>query len=164
MMTVWSSGFIGRYLFVRIPKTIRGVELSYAQVETQLTRKQQQLAAESLPPAVQRELADFERAVSPAHGAPGAIDLFFGELRVRARLMLLRRHLRTAGVDVAAVTAVVDRASERATLARRLAHLQRTKHLFALWHVFHQPLVYGLFIIVALHVGIALYFGYASLG
>ncbi len=164
MMTVWASGFVGRYLYVRIPKTIRGVELSFAQVEAQLTRRQQQLQSESLPHAVQRALARFDRAVSPAHGAPGAIDLFFGELRVRARLMLLRRHLRAANVDLAAVRSVVDRAAERATLARRLAHLERTKHLFGLWHVFHRPLVYGLFVIVVLHVGIALYFGYASLG
>ena len=164
MMTVWASGFVGRYLYVRIPKTIRGVELSVAQVEETLSRTQQQLEAATLPPAVQQELDAFDRAVSPAHGgAPGAIDLFFGELRVRARLMLLRRHLRTTGVDVEAITVVIDRAAERATLARRLVHLQRTRHLFELWHVFHRPLVYGLFVIVALHVGIALYFGYASL-
>jgi hypothetical protein len=165
MMTVWASGFIGRYLYVRIPKTIRGVELSFTQVEEQLTRTQQELQAVTLPPVVQRELEDFERAVSPSRGrTPGALDLFFGELRVRARLMLLRRHLRNAGVDVAAISAVVDHAAERATLARRLAHLQRTRHLFGLWHVFHRPLVYALFVIVALHVGVALYFGYASLG
>ena len=165
MMTVWASGFIGRYLYVRIPKTIRGVELSFTQVEAQLTRTQQELQSAALPPVVQRELDDFERAVSPSRGrTPGALDLFFGELRVRARLMLLRRHLRAAGVDVSAITAVIDRAAERAMLARRLAHLQRTRHLFGLWHVFHRPLVYALFVIVALHVGIALYFGYASLG
>jgi hypothetical protein len=29
--------------------------------------------------------------------------------------------------------------------------------------VFHRPLVYGLFGIVVLHVGVALYLGYASL-
>jgi hypothetical protein len=165
MMTVWASGFIGRYLYVRIPKTIRGVELSFTQVEVQLARTQQELRGAALPPVVQRELDDFERAVSPSHGrTPGALDLFVGELRVRARLMLLRRHLRAAGVGVAALTAVIDRAAERAMLARRLAHLQRTRHLFELWHVFHRPLVYALFVIVALHVGIALYFGYASLG
>ena len=165
MMTVWASGFVGRYLYVRIPKTIRGVELSFKQVEEQLARTQQALhAAMSLPPGVQRELDAFEQAVTPSRGrAPGAIDLFFGELRVRARLLLLRRHLRAGGVEVAAITSVVDAAAERATLARRLAHLQRTRHLFELWHVFHRPLVYGLFLIVALHVGIALYFGYASL-
>jgi hypothetical protein len=163
-MTVWASGFVGRYLYVRIPKTIRGAELSFTQVEEQLTRSQQQLQATALPPAVQRELEAFEAAVLRARGrAPGAIDLFFGELRVRARLMLLQRHLRAAGVDIAAITAVVDAAAERATLARRLAHLQRTRHLFELWHVFHRPLVVGLFVIVAFHVGIALFFGYASL-
>lgn len=163
MMTVWASGFAGRYLYVRIPKTIRGVELSFTQVEALLTRTQQRLKSTSLPAVVQREIDAFEAALSPARGrAPGAIDLFFGELRVRARLMLLRRHLRAAGVDITAITAVVDFAAERATLARRLAHLQRTRHLFELWHVFHRPLVYGLFLIVALHVGIPLYFGYAS--
>jgi hypothetical protein len=165
MMTVWASGFVGRYLYVRIPKTIRGVELSFTQVEEQLARTQQQLQSAAVPEVVECELAEFERAVSPSPGrAPGAIDLFFGELRVRARLMLLRRHLRAADVNVAAITAVIDGAADRAMLARRLAHLQRTRHLFGLWHVFHRPLVYALFVIVALHVGIALYFGYASLG
>ena len=165
MMTVWASGFIGRYLFVRIPKTIRGVELSFSQVEVQLGRTQQQLLSAILPPVVQRELDDFWRAVTPSRGrAPGALDLFFGELRVRARLMVLRRHLRSEGVDIAVLTAVVNGTAERAMLSRRPAHLHRTKHLFGLWHVFHQPLVYALFVIVALHVGIALFFGYASLG
>ena len=28
MMTVWASGFVGRYLYVRIPKSIRGIELT----------------------------------------------------------------------------------------------------------------------------------------
>jgi hypothetical protein len=164
MMTVWSSGFVGRYLYVRIPKTIRGVELSYAQVQDGVARLQQQIDTALLPSAVRAELDAFDRAITPPNGSvPGALDLFFGELRVRARLMVLRRHLRAAGVDITAISTLVNLAAERATLARRLAHLQRTRHLFELWHVFHRPLVYGLFAIVVLHVGIALYLGYASL-
>lgn len=164
MMTVWSSGFVGRYLYVRIPKTIRGVELSFKEVEVEVHRLQQQIEAAPLPAVVRQELEAFDRAVSPAAGrTPGAIDLFFGELRVRARLMLLRRHLHAAGVDLDAIKSLVDVAAERATLARRMAHLQNTRHLFELWHVFHRPLVYALFAIAAVHVGIALYLGYASL-
>jgi hypothetical protein len=164
MMTVWASGFVGRYLYVRIPKTIRGVELSYAQVGAHVARLQQQLQAASLPEPVRRELDAFERAVTPiGDRAPGALDLFFGELRVRARLALLRRHLRAEGIDIAALTSLVQLAAERATLARRMAHLERTRHLFELWHVFHRPLVFALFAIVAIHVGVALYLGYASL-
>ena len=164
MMAVWASGFVGRYLYVRIPKTIRGVELSYAQVGDQVAQLQRRLQATSLPEAVRRELDAFDRAVTPsAERAPGAVDLFFGELRVRARLAVLRRHLRAEGVDVAALTTLVHVAAERATLARRMAHLKRTRHLFELWHVFHRPLVYGLFAVVVVHVSVALYLGYASL-
>ena len=164
MMTVWASGFIGRYLYVRIPKTIRGVELSLTQVGARVTELQEDLQAASLPESVRRELDAFNQAVTPAaNRTPGAIDLFFGELRVRARLMLLRRHLRDTGVDVASIEALVNLAAERATLARRMAHLKRTRHLFELWHVFHRPLVYALFGIVVVHVGVASYLGYASL-
>ena len=49
--------------------------------------------------------------------------------------------------------------AERALLLRRLARLNRTKHLFSMWHVFHQPLVYVMFAIASLHVGIAVYLG-----
>jgi hypothetical protein len=52
-------------------------------------------------------------------------------------------------------------ASARASLLRRLAYLQRTRQLFAMWHVFHLPLVYVMFAIVLVHIGVALYLGYA---
>ena len=41
-----------------------------------------------------------------------------------------------------------------------MAYLRKTRRLFDLWHVFHMPLVYILFIIVVAHVGITLYMGY----
>ncbi len=163
MMTVWASGFVGRYLYVRIPRTIRGVELSFAQAETSLADAQQRLEHASLPEPVRREIDGFHQTVKPVRdGVPGAVDLFVGELRVRMRLALLRRHLHAAGVDVEDLATLVAAASERAMLARRLAHLERTRQIFHLWHVFHRPLVYGLFVIVVVHVGIALLFGYAS--
>jgi hypothetical protein len=162
MALVWSSGFVGRYLYVRIPKTIRGTELTRGDVERRLAGLGDRLAA--LPPAVAADLAAFEHALAPAAGrAPGLLDLFFGELRVRARLAVMRRHLRALGADLHAIDDAVALASERAALARRLAHLERARRLFELWHVFHRPLVFGLFAIVAVHIGVALFFGYARL-
>jgi hypothetical protein len=117
-----------------------------------------------LPAAARAEIAAFHAAALPADGsAASATDLFLGELRVRLRLALLRRHLEAEKIDISLLHDVVALASERATLGRRLVHLQRTRHLFELWHVFHRPLVFGMFVIVALHVGIAVYLGYASL-
>jgi hypothetical protein len=51
--------------------------------------------------------------------------------------------------------------AERAQLLRRLAQLNRTRQRFSAWHVFHQPLVYVMFAIAAIHIGVAVYFGYA---
>jgi hypothetical protein len=56
--------------------------------------------------------------------------------------------------------ATVSLIAERAMLQRRLALLEKTKRLFDLWHVFHQPLVYFLFAIVLLHVAVVTYMGY----
>lgn len=161
MVAVWLSGFVGRYLYVRIPRTIRGIELSHDQLARQLAALHEQTSA-PLPDALQRELDAFHARVTPAGDrVPGAADLFFGELRVRLRLALLRRRLHERHADIALLQTAVSLAAERAALARRAAHLKRTRHLFELWHVFHRPLVYGMWLIVAVHVGIAFFFGYA---
>lgn len=164
MMTVWASGFVGRYLYVRIPKTIRGVELSRKDLQADLTDARETLARMPLPAAARAALEEFDRSITPAAGrAPGILDLFLGELRVRARLLAMRRHLRAAGVDVQAIHDAVATGAEEATLSRRLIHLERTHRLFELWHVFHRPLVYVMFLIVSLHVALAVYLGYAQL-
>lgn len=107
MMTVWSSGFIGRYLYVRIPKSIRGVELSRQEIEAELREMSEALSGSVAPP--------------------------------RALL------------------------TEYRILSRRLKYLERTRRLFHYWHVFHRPLVYGMVVIVGLHVALAIYLGYAQL-
>jgi hypothetical protein len=164
MVTVWASGFVGRYLYVRIPKTIRGAELSRQEIESALAHARRALDGMALPDTARVTLETFDRAVTPGDGTPpGVLDLFFGELRVRIRLLLMRRRLRAAGVDVQVVNTAVARAAEHATLVRRIAHLQRTRRLFGLWHLFHRPLVYAMFAIVSLHIAIAVYLGYASL-
>ncbi len=165
MMTVWASGFVGRYLYVRIPKSIRGAELTRTEIEGQLADARARLATIQLSDAARSELDAFQALVIPRDGrVPGLLDLFFGELRVRTRLALMRRHLRQAGVDLSAVHAAVALASDRAVIARRLSHLQRTRHLFELWHVFHRPLVVGMIVIVGVHVAVAVYLGYARWG
>jgi len=163
MVAVWSSGFVGRYLYVRIPRSIRGVELTRRDLEGDIADAQAAIAAAPLPERAKAALDEFDRSVTPAPGkAPGLLDLFLGEFRIRMRLLTLRRHLRGSGADVDAIHTAVSRRAEHASLSRRLAHLERTRHLFEMWHIFHRPLVAGMFVIVGLHVGIAVYLGYAD--
>lgn len=142
MAAVTLSGFVGRYLYVRIPKNIRGTELSHEEIRMRAV----ELAA---------RLAD--RGVS----GTALDDLATGDAVSRWGRRRLARLLTTQGVDRATVRAAVGLARERSVLLKRLAYLQRTKRLFETWHVFHQPLVYLMFGIVVVHVGVALYFGYS---
>jgi len=162
MVLVWTSGFVGRYLYVRIPKTMRGVELSRADVTERVETIRARLAF--LPDAARGELDRFDEAAAPRTAHPSLSGLFIGELHARVRLAFVRRRLRDLNVDVESLDAMVALAFERASLSRRLAHLERTKRVFELWHVFHRPLVLGLFVIVAVHVGVALFFGYGLFG
>ena len=162
MMAVWASGFVGRYLYQRIPKSIRGAELSRQEIEAHLQDVRQRMESASMSPALRDTLDALTSSLEASGGSAGWWDLLFGELRVRARLLRLRRQLRGNDVERAHAMATIALAAERIAITRRLVHLQRTRHLFELWHVLHRPLVSALFVIVVLHIGVAVYLGYVG--
>ena len=156
MIAVVLSGFVGRYLYVRIPRSIRGQELSRAELDARAADLSGRLERARLPASARAEIAAFARAMEPP-AETSAWSLFVGEWQLLRQIARLQS-------NTAAGAQVYDEAlavlAERATLVRRIAYLEKTKALFEMWHVFHLPLVYILFVIVILHVAIALYLGY----
>ena len=160
MVLVVASGFIGRYLYVRVPKTLRGTEVSYGELATRAAELAADLAASGLSPAVSASIEAFEKHVAPA-GERGLGAFLAGELRLKRALSGLRSEIRRSGVEARRLDEIFDVIRERAVLRRRIAYLSRTKKLFSLWHVFHKPLVYVMLAIAVLHVAVAIYLGYA---
>jgi hypothetical protein len=158
MVIVVLSGFIGRYLYVRIPRSIRGHELTGAELDARAEELRVELAETLTSPAAFARLDAFERDLRARR--PSFLDLFIGEIGLATRLRSLDRDLERAGLSLAARETAQSLARERSILLRRLVYLQRTKQLFELWHVFHLPLVYLMLVIVVAHVGITLYMGY----
>jgi hypothetical protein len=154
MVTVVLSGFVGRYLYVRIPKTIRGVELTQAELDARARELSQRIADEALPPSTLAAIEAFEHRIQPPP-SPSYISLFAGERRMQRELRALRADARSQLHDDALAFI-----AERATLRRRMAYLKKTKVLFDAWHVFHMPLVYVMFVIVVVHVAVTIYMGY----
>jgi hypothetical protein len=160
MVAVVLSGFVGRYLYVRIPRSIRGVELPRAELDERAAALRDNLAA-TVEPQMFERLQTFEQAVVPHSSADlSFLDLLFGEVALRRRVRALASELRLAGLSADLRAEAVSLAVERAVLLRRIAYLQRTRKLFELWHVFHLPLVYLQFVIVAAHVAVTVYLGY----
>lgn len=156
MVIVVLSGFIGRYLYVRIPRTIRGTEVSRADLDAEAAGLVEDLGRTAGPgPWLDRLQAFTEEKPRLTVGG-----LLFGEIGLRRRLARLRHELSASGLPVAQRDTLLRLTSERALLVRRIAYLEKTKAAFGLWHVFHVPLVYFLLIIACVHVGITLYLGY----
>jgi hypothetical protein len=164
MVAVMLSGFVGRYLYGRIPRTLRGVELTRGELDARATKLSLELAGSALPPAVMKKIAAFERAVVPSNNSVSLVGLFFGELGMRRQLDRLRRDVEHAQVAPDLYHSTIILIAERATLLRRAAYLHKAKKLFDVWHVFHMPLVYVMFAIVVLHVAFTLYLGYLPFG
>ncbi|MGE5198819.1 MAG: hypothetical protein ACM3H9_04205 [Rhodospirillaceae bacterium] len=156
MVVVMLSGFVGRYLFVRIPKTIRGTELTHDEIRDRAQSLKREVESVALQPGALERLRQLDDELERV-----AVGAALGAVAVRWRLRRLGSELRGAGVDRRLAAHTVEAMAERLLLLRKLARLNRTKRLFSAWHVFHQPLVYVMFAIAVLHVGLAIYLGYA---
>jgi len=153
MVLVALSGFVGRYLYVRIPRTIRGVELSQGELDERMSALLEDLqwtAGPGVLDAIERLDADI------ATETPRWWQLGGGSPAASIRTA-------TAAIDLADAAMSARLAAllgERAELQQRRHALGVTKRVFDLWHVFHLPLVWIMFAIVTLHVAVALYLGY----
>ncbi len=161
MVTVMLSGFVGRYLFVRIPRSIRGTELTLSELDERAHALHDQLALTVASDALLQEVEAFEATVVPAEGTRRSLaEQVTGDLLFPRRLRRFIERLEAEGVGAEVRQEVATVTRERVHLLRVRFHLERTKALFQLWHVFHLPLVYLLLVIAAAHIALVLYMGY----
>ncbi len=155
MVAVMLSGFVGRYWYVRIPQTIRGTEMTLDDIQARIDTLKRELETTTLAPELLQRVHEVEQeALSTSDGRRMRL------WEMRSKLHHLRHALRSGGVDRELVTEVSEAIAEQAWLVRRIGHLNQTKKLFGMWYIFHRPLVYVMFAVAFLHVGVALYFGY----
>ena len=160
MVAVMLSGFVGRYLYVRIPRSLRGKELTRAELDARADRLHTDLLTTVEGHALLESLGRLEAAVAPTDAPTTWSGLVFGEIGVRRKMRALAREARRSGLPAGQRDALLQLMTERVLLLRRIAYLQRTKTAFGLWHVFHLPLVYLMLVIVVIHISVVLYLGY----
>lgn len=163
MLGVVASGFVGRYLYVRIPRTIRGVEMDRRAIEERAAELRRELSDLTVPVRLLARIEQLEREILLGEGERrGAGSPFLGGLAVRRKTREIEREIRAAGLNPERLREALHAEAERIRLLRRAAVLDRTRRLFALWHVFHRPFVWVLAAVFVVHVGVAVYFGYAA--
>jgi hypothetical protein len=157
MLVVCASGVVGRYLYVRIPRSRSGVASSREEVAVERRTLITEIAATTgLDPFVVERTLSVSGA-SESDGVPRTLAHLVSDDITRWRLTRrLRRQLAvTRGatpLDKQTIERVVDLASREISLAQQLRMLDATQRVFGYWHVAHRPFAVTALVAVVVHV------------
>lgn len=161
MIGVMASGFVGYYLYSQIPRALSGIALESDGLQSEIDALDHQLIrmhglTESQILAL-RKTAGVERA---AHSGPvtSLLFLLFQDVTFGLRLRRIPG-LRQLGREEKRRLRTLVRT--RMLVERRRAFLHQTETLFGYWHAIHKPFAILLFAMMAVHIGVAIWLGYA---
>lgn len=161
MVVVALSGIFGRYVYVRIPKSMAGGFADLSAIRQQRDDLRAALGADLGP-----QLAAVERLVTAARptASGGLLQAVWSALRFDLTRHRTLRRVRAALSPAALPAAQRDHAlrlvARQLQLEHQLAHLLPFQRLFRYWHVLHLPLALAMFLIVGVHVVVATLFGF----
>jgi hypothetical protein len=161
MTAVVLSGVFGRYVYVRIPKTLNGQFLSLQAIEERRQSMLHRIAERAHLPEEEVESLIRTAKRPPPRGFLAAMahsfwyDLTAGRTDRKLHDLLFRK-----GVPRGARATVVHLFREEMTLEHQVALLTPFQRLFKYWHLFHMPLAIVMLVVVLVHVSIALLLGY----
>ena len=133
MAIVWTSGVIGRYIYIQIPRTIEGRELTLKEIQDYKTELDTELMNKYQIDISEIKTTNFSSK----------------------RLKLISRDI--SGEEFKKIKRIIR--SEK-SISRRIDRLDRMQNLFKYWHVAHLPFALILLIIMVIHIAVVLTFGY----
>ncbi len=160
MIVVASSGVLGRYLYLQIPRTRAGEALALVEIEKQDLELSQRLRSGFGLDDAQLQRIDALVAVPERSGlALGFARMVLGQLRLRAALAEFARGCR--GVPRPLYQEFERVVQQKALVRRRILLWDRAHELFHYWHVMHKPFALVMYVFMVVHVAVAAMTGYA---
>lgn len=166
MMIVCASGVVGRYLYVRIPRTRSGVELTREEAQTQRQALLSRIAQRSGLPL---EKVEEVLSVPTSHGENfglvrslwAMVENDFARWRMARALRRRWRALGVGGKPIAKTTLdeIVRLAQREMALEQQSRLLDATQRVFRFWHVAHRPIAITALIAVIIHVAVVVALG-----
>ncbi|RMH72510.1 MAG: hypothetical protein D6675_04415 [Gemmatimonadetes bacterium] len=163
MMAVMFSGFIGRYLYAQIPRTIAGEEMTLKELKEAEAEYARQLrtefdlsevASQTLDHLIKLHEQDNPQAMA------GLFGIIKNDFLRGVELFKLHRILRREQLPPQTIRQILNIASREALLRRKIHFLETAQKLFHFWHVVHKPFAYTMITIMFIHIIVAILFGY----
>jgi hypothetical protein len=174
MIAVALSGFVGRYLYTKIPRSMTATELTMDELQAQARElasaleRQAILSGEAFAPLLQMPAPASVRKMS-------LVSLLWTILRLDLTRPFLVSGLRRrvlSGFEKAItlggfrkssnpeLETVIAAVRQQSRLAARMAFLGRIHQAFHLWHVIHRPFSFSFSVLVIVHIVVVFMLGY----
>lgn len=164
MTAVVVSGFIGRYFYKFIPKNLEGHELTSAELENERRQLLDSLVSDYALDDTTVSLMDGIGVLDFGKSGTGLLRLLWYLVRTdlthRSNIGKLRAVLRERAVPEKSIKEVTRAANRRMVLRQRMLVLEKIRQVFHYWHVIHLPFSMVMLVILIVHVGVAIAFGY----
>jgi len=165
MLVVALSGIVGRYLYVHIPRSATGLELTAEEIAAERQGLIGEIAKATGLPAPQVE-AVLRSDPTPCEGLglPGtlrrmATDDISRWRSARALRRLCDSQYGAVRPDRRTVRRVLRLARKEMSLTQQARMLAATQRLFRFWHVAHRPFAITALVAVLVHVGVVVAMG-----
>jgi hypothetical protein len=163
MVLVVLSGVVGRFIYLQIPRTIQGRELSVQELiemKEKLAIKVRSVLSEDTS-----TLTEFERISSADRYKSFKLSTAIGYLHrdffdIKRVMRLFKKRIKLLGIYKSQRKELIKAAKSELTMARRIAFLRTSQKFFQLWHIFHLPFAIAMFVIMIIHVAVTIIFGY----
>ncbi len=166
MAIVVLSGVVGRVIYIQLPKTIQGENLSKQEIENIISDLLQKLS-----PALRDEISKIlhtnsERSKPINVGNylnPGFVEslklIFRENLRKKKRVKILKSFLDSQSISKKSKKEVIKIAKQIFSLNTKEHLFNAFENLFRHWHIFHLPFAITMFILMFIHIIVAILFG-----
>jgi hypothetical protein len=161
MVAVFLSGIAGRFIYLQIPRTIEGQELSQNDIRAMKTD-----FAEVLMGSYHLDQESYslitDSIKKKAELYQGNIFLrFFNNYSVdRKTIRSVKVVLKKSLIQKSEKRQIVELIKADLKLNRKIERLGTMQDLFKYWHVVHSPFALVMLIIMIIHVGVTIAFGY----
>ncbi|MEI7895697.1 MAG: hypothetical protein WCJ26_01580 [bacterium] len=161
MVAVFLSGIIGRFIYIQIPRTIEGRELSLNEV-----REMKSNIGDTIRELVALDDESYNVIVD---STKKKVELYQGNFFVRffnkyredaKTVRNVKTILRKNNITKPQQKAILNLVKSDISLNRRIDRLVIMQELFKYWHVAHLPFAILMLIIMIIHVAVTIIFGY----
>ncbi|MEW5843969.1 MAG: hypothetical protein AB1775_11975 [Bacteroidota bacterium] len=163
MVAVVVSGVVGRFIYIQIPRSIHGQEYSLDELKllnfgyTETLRKDYNLQDDLL-----KRLDHFRSVESyETLGFFSVMGIIIQDYFENASLIhQIRKELVKRNISHKSIDEIIKICKSKLVLTRRIILLHSVQRLFKYWHIIHLPFALVMLIIMLIHVGVAVAFGY----